>query len=254
MIRTYKCKNGVIEKSKFYCPRKLPVRGGRKKGNTSVAKHDANARQAVRVLARKLNCNYTSADLLVTCTYDDEHLPMLTSHAEQDKLTRNALRRLKRALKKAGAPAPKIITVPSEIDGVTGRPVRHHVHIVLTGTGIRFQGGKWWIGEKTMDQIWAMGSTYTKQLHNQKDFTPLATYLLRQARTGENVKKYSCSRNMEEPVITERVAMTGRPLSRPSRAYMLEVGPWNEETGCHYMRYVADLEKSGNSSPPGSVW
>lgn len=73
VIRTYKC-GRVIEKSKFWAPAGTRVRGGRVKGNTSAAKHDQNARQAVRVVARILNCNfatgtYTSPRSSTTATW-----------------------------------------------------------------------------------------------------------------------------------------------------------------------------------------
>ena len=73
VIRTYKC-GRVIEKSKFWAPAGTRVRGGRVKGNTSAAKHDQNARQAVRMVARILNCNFCHGDLYVTAKFDDDHL------------------------------------------------------------------------------------------------------------------------------------------------------------------------------------
>lgn len=237
VIRTYKC-GRVIEKSKFWVSDRVVIRKGRVKGNTGAAKRDANARAAVKGLARTLNCNCTSRDVLVTCKYNDESLALFDSWQEQDKLTGNFLRRLKYELKKQGVEL-RAVVVHSEMDGETGRRVRPHVHIVLMGSNIIFRDGDWWIGKKTMTQIWGMGSTYTEPLHDQVDYTPLAVYLLRQARRGENVKSYSCTRNLEKPEVRETVTYMEGPMKAPARALLLESGEYNIESGCHYIRYLA---------------
>lgn len=241
VIRTYRS-GRVIEKSKFYVHERVAVRKGKVKGNTGAAKRDANARAAVKVVARTLNCNADHKDVLLTAKYTDEWLAAFSSEAEQDKLTEKFLRRLRYALKKEGVEL-RALWVHSEIDGETGRKVRPHVHIVLMGGGITFRDGEWWVGEKTMTQIWGMGSTYTEQLHDQADFTPLALYLLRQARRGENVKKYSCTRNLKKPEITETVSYLDGPVKAPAKALLLESGEYNIETGCHYIRYLAPEKK-----------
>lgn len=51
VIRTYRA-GQMVEKSKVWVPSQAKVRAGRVKGNTSAAKRDRNAMQAVRVLAR----------------------------------------------------------------------------------------------------------------------------------------------------------------------------------------------------------
>ena len=242
VIRTYKS-GRVVEKSKFWVNERVTVRRGRVKGNTGSAKRDANARAAVKAYARVLNCNCTKQDVLVTCKYDDAHRALFSTWEEQDALTEKFLRRLKYVLKKEGV-ALRATWVHSEIDGETGRKVRPHVHLVLMGSGIVFRDGEWWIGEKTMTQIWGMGSTYTEPLHEQQDYTALALYLLRQARRGENVKKYSCTRNLEKPEITETVTYIDGPVKAPAKALLLESGEYNIETGCHYIRYLAPEQKN----------
>lgn len=243
VIRTYRS-GRVIEKSKFWINERTKVRKGKVKGSTGAAKKDANARAAVKQLARTLNCNCDKRDVLVTCKYTDEWLGQFSTWEEQDKLTGKFLRRMRNALKKEGAELRAVI-VPSEMDGETGRKVRPHVHIVLMGGGVIFRDGEWWIGEKTITELWGMGSTYTEPLHDQVDYTPLAVYLLRQARRGENVKKYSCTRNLKKPEITEQVVTTAGAMKAPARALLLESGEYNIETGCHYIRYLAPEHKNG---------
>ena len=256
VIRTYK-RGRVIEKSKFYVDERVKVRRGKVKGNTGAAKRDANARAAVKACARTLNCNANCRDVLVKGSYSEEWLwefsaldekgKRITDWKKQDRLTAAALRKIRTALRKQGVEM-RALWVHSEIDGESGRPVRPHVHIVLMGGGVIFRDGEWWIGEKTITELWGMGSTYTEPLHDQVDYTPLAVYLLRQARRGENVKKYSCTRNLKKPEITEQVVTTAGAMKAPARALLLESGEYNIETGCHYIRYLAPEHKNGGGT------
>lgn len=251
VIRTYKC-GRVIEKSKFWAPAGTRVRGGRVKGNTSAAKHDQNARQAVRVVARILNCNFHHGDLYVTAKFDDGHLAEIGGdYKTLTRLLGNFTKRLKRHLRRQGVEL-KWLAVPSEKDGETGSPKRLHVHMVITGQGITWRDGAWYVGNAPLDDLWGMGSIYAEPLRDQGDYTQLAVYMLRQARRDvADAKKYSCSRNMAKPEITERVARTSRPLRNPGKTCLLEAGPYNAETGCHYIRYLTDRadDTAGRDGP-----
>ena len=83
-----------------------------------------------------------------------------------------------------------------------------------------------------------MGSVWAEPLHDQPDYTQLAVYLLRQCdRDGK--KAYNPSRNLKKPIVTERLAITGKPLRAPSGAVVMEVGGWDAMHGTHYIRYKA---------------
>ena len=243
MIRTYKS-GRVIEKSKFWVPAQARPRAGRVKNSTSAAKRDQNARRAVRTLARTINCNFGAKDLFVTATFDDGTLAQIGGdYAQLTRLLGNFMKRLKRKVRREGAEL-QWVACPSAMDGETGKPVRLHVHMVLSGNGIRWEDGQWMVGSETLGSIWAMGSLYAEPLRGQGDYTPVAVYMLRQARRDvPDAKKYSCSRNMKQPEITERVVHTGRALRQPARAYLLESSAYDAETGCHYIRYLAPEEK-----------
>lgn len=245
MIRTYKA-GRVIEKSKFWVPANTKARAGRVKGNTSSAKRDQNARRAVHVLARTLNCNFSKGDLYVTCKFTDEYLAQIGGdYAELSRLLGNFLRRLRRKLRKLGLEL-KWVAVPSEKDGETGARKRLHVHMVLTGAGIQWRDGAWYVGEETLEDIWGMGSIYAEPLRGQHDYTPVALYMLRQARRDvPDAKAYTTSRNMIQPEITERIVHTSNAMRQPARAYLLESSQYDAATGCHYIRYLAP-EKGGD--------
>ena len=153
VIRTYKC-GRVIEKSKFWAPAGTRVRGGRVKGNTSAAKRDQNARQAVRMVARILNCNFHHGDLYVTAKFDDGHLAEIGGdYKTLTRLLGNFTKRLKRHLRRQGVEL-KWLAVPSEKDGETGEEKRLHVHMVITGAGITWRDGAWYVGDAPLDDLW----------------------------------------------------------------------------------------------------
>lgn len=235
VVRKY-ISGSVIERSKVYVPSSRRPRTGRVKGHTSAEKRDSNARGAARTLARLLNCNFSHADFMLTVKYDDEHLP--ETWQEQERDAGNFVRRLTRALKGQGAETVKSIIICSELDGKTGELVRKHGHIIISGTGFAFSGGKWKIGRRLLDDIWGKGSVYCESLWDQQDYTPLAVYLIKQtADHRDNRKKYRPSRNMDKPIVTEEIVKTGQELRAPKGAVIKE-RIYTEFGATNYLRYV----------------
>lgn len=233
VIRTYRA-GKIVERSKVWVPTQAKVRGGRVKGNTSAAKRDRNAMQAVRALARSMNCNCNRTWLHMVCKLDDSHLALFD--AEPEKWLKNFRARLSRAVKKQGGELA-YYEVLSHKDGETGEEKRLHVHYVIRLESVRFEGGRWTLGGKALRDIWGMGSVWAEPLHDQPDYTPLALYLLRQAdRNGK--KAYNPSRNLKKPIITETVALTSRPLRAPAGAVVME-NNWDAIKGTNYIRYKA---------------
>ena len=78
MERKYKCRNGVIERTRFLVSDNARPRSSKTKGNTPPRKQEANFNSALRRLARILNCNYThESGLLITLDYDQPGLQKL---------------------------------------------------------------------------------------------------------------------------------------------------------------------------------
>lgn len=240
MIRTMRS-GKVIERSQFWVGARRP-RAGRKKGNSSAAKKDANLRGAVRRLAQILNCNCEHGDLLLTLTYDADHLPADAAGAEkQSALFR---RRLGRVLGDAGARLRGVF-VTADRDGETGEPVRLHHHAVIAGEGISVQWSEdgtlasVTAGGRDLRELWGCGGLDVELLRTQDDYTPIALYLVRQAVGGENVPKWHTTRGLKKPVIeSERVVAAARALRAPGGADVKEVGAFDEYSGTHYIRYV----------------
>lgn len=234
----YKIQSGnVIERYKAWksgTPGKK--RGGRMKGSSTMKKVEQNRQGAVRRLARVLNANFSHADFLLTLNYDEEHLPADWESHERDRAL--VLERIKKRLKKLGMPAARCVSLCADRDGKTGREVRRHIHVVISGDAIRYDGGVWRLGEEPLRDVWGRGNVDPEQLWNQDDYTGLAVYLLRQARTDKaDWKQYHTSRNMVRPVAEEECALTGRELRAPKGTVVME-NHYDARSGSGYIRYV----------------
>ena len=243
VVRRYESGN-VIERSRVYVYTSQPVRKRKVKGNTCAAKADANYRQAVKVFARILNANFgVVPSLFIKLGYDDIHAAP-EGEEDRDALAQtkkdagNFLRRLKRKLKKYGVENVKTVTVCSDLDGETGELVREHVHLIVTAAGISFRDGAWYAGDQRIEDIWGNGSVWAENVAQGGDLTPLAVYLLRQARRQPDKKKYTCSRNMTPTTVTEEEVRPSREMKAPAGCAVRDT-TYDQETGMLvYIRYI----------------
>lgn len=281
MERKYVCANGVVERTRYVVGDNARPRSSRKKGNTTYRKQEANFNSALRKLARILNCNYSHENgLLITLDYDPAGMEALCRKAKlteeqtlwamgarvgaigewkaakkgkqavgidpyedaeledgcaklreaAEKQMNLWLRRIKR---KAGS--LKYIAVTSDIDGDTGEAVRIHHHLVIAAEGLSWD---------LLQQQWRLGSVDIRRLRRQKDYTPVAVYLLRQVRRQPDAKKYAVSRGMLLPAVTEREVLGNPEIRVPAGACVLERAEYNEETVVQYVRYVPKKRES----------
>ncbi len=243
MRRKYICTNGVVEVTQFVVGDKQT--GGRKwhRAKSAEDKRDENARQAVRVAARILNCNYGQEDVLLTMTYSDEAHDRLFGGLDPDetlekakKVLSGVLEKVRKELKNGGqgsgrptdATQMRTFTVTADMDGETGELVRVHHHVVVTSAAAQ-----------SIAERWSHGIVHTESLYKQDDYTPLATYLLGQVRHREGKKKYSCSRNMVKPKVEEQVLAEApdNEIRVQPGAKVLDRTPYREGTLSQYVRY-----------------
>ena len=235
----------VTECSKFYVPEGTRPRSSRR-GKSSPRKQDNNDRDAVKRLARILNCNFRAGDALVTLTYAAE-----TERAEGEKRVKNFLRRLKRQAEKAGLTFRWVLVSSEQTD--EGEQARLHHHLVLSGDLLRFDGQerRWYIGKQPAEEAWGLGWADVRTLRDQKDYTPVAVYLVRQARREPDAKKYRCSRNLCHPApVGERIVKPGHQPWIPRGAVVLERSEYTQESPCQYVRYLLPEKPTGRGSPP----
>lgn len=217
----------VVEKSKFWLPNPGQVRAARSH-TSSRRKQDKNANDAVRVLARQINCNFGYKDLLIELDYDAAGYAAIDGSRDQaEKELRLFLRRLGRAMKKAGLEPRYAGAVTSDMDGATGENRRVHHHVVLCREAAPY-----------IEQCWHRGGYGIRTLRQQDDYTAVASYLVRQVRRIPDKKKWSSSRNLKKPVVYEREARRAGALRNPPKTVLQECSAYDVESGSHYIRYT----------------
>lgn len=230
----------VTEVSQFFVGDRRP-RKTRVKGSSSAAKKDRNLNDAVRRLARILNCNLTEDWIFLTLTYSEEALP--SSPQEAVKRMQLFLRRLRsRGVRFAG------VWITADKDSRTAEIKRLHHHVVISGQGISLTGGKKktaWAGGQTLEDIWGSGIVLATPIEETDDYTQMAVYLVRQAVSGEDVKKWHTSRDLKQPeIISEEIIDRPQALRAPGGADVKEITEYDEQSCSHYIRYVAQSQRS----------
>jgi len=237
MIRKYES-GGVIEKSKFWVPEQTKRRSP-KMAASSNRKRDENEREAIKQLARLVNCNFHHGDLWLTLGYSDKGFKALCEKvnadgiADLDDIKKVAdkelelfLRRMRREAQILGIEF-KYIALTSNMDGKTGEIARPHHHIIMPRASYEL-----------CIKHWHYGNVDYQLLRDQDDYTPLATYLVKQVRRAANESRWKPSRNLKKPVITEEVTHNKGILHAPAGARVLDSGHYDEESGNHYIRYI----------------
>lgn len=251
----------VVEESTVWVGNNAKPRRARKKGSTTAQKKDENERDAVKRLARIINCNFGYGDLLLTPKYSGEGLAKLEAWAREhqeegesweDALLRAAqhqgelyLDRLREVLKAMGITC-KGVLVTSDVDGETGEYVRPHHHLVIQRVAFEAAAEKW-----------KLGSVDYRTLKDQDDYTAVAVYMLRQVRRRENGKRWTATRNMDKPLVSTRWAAAGEELRPDARAVLVERNQW-EPGKPQYIRFVkrplpSERQRSGKREYPDSL-
>lgn len=233
----------VYEKSQFWYSKRRP-RKGRRKGSSNAKKLDRNMEQTVREFARRLNCNFTKEDVFLTLSFDEDSLP--ADATEALRLVKLFMKRLRTWLQKLGLSARMAWILSDKTK--KGDPERLHVHMVVGGEIFEkvwtTSGLELLIAGKNIRDIWKYGLTYAEALRDQKDYTQLASYMIKQAVSGADVKKYHVSQGLDQPVIvSEKIIDKPHELRAPAGAEVLEVSEYDIETGTQYMRYIPAEKK-----------
>ena len=150
------------------------------------------------------------------------------------------IRRVKRELDKAGV-SLRYVAVTSDMDGDTGETVRVHHHLVVDRAA-RDAFAEKWAG---------MGGVDWKPLSPQVDYTPLASYLIRQIRRVPDKKKFVSSlRNLVRPQPKDRIAMSEAEVRVPKGGVLLFREAYHPGLS-QYIRYILPPER--RKRPPGKT-
>ena len=209
-------------------------------GATTPRKQEQNERAAERRLARLINCNFTKGCLLLTLSYSLERFERLVSGiilsglgfgpeairsaAIQER--NNFLRRVKDMLKQSGVEL-KYIAVTSDVNSDTGEHARVHHHILVP--------------KEALDAIvkhWSADEVDIRPLRDQKDYTPIAAYLLKQVKRQKDKSKWSASRNLAHPIVEEWEEYGRAELKAPPKAQVMARSEYDQDQAFQYIRYI----------------
>ena len=159
---------------------------GKRRGKSLASQIERNMREAVKRLARILNCNFKGGDLLLTLKYDNARLPADKKAAKRE--VRNFLRRLDRAHRAATGRRFRWVMVTADHSSRTGEQARLHHHIVMDPVDWEWIAANW-----PADQF-----SY-RRLDNRGDYTAVALYMVRNTGYQRGERSWSSCKGLEKP-------------------------------------------------------
>lgn len=220
-------------------------RGTRVKGKTSLRKILANEREAVKNLARILNCNFGPGDCWITLTYPENTLPGSRDEAKKD--LEKFLRKCRDAFRKATGKGLRYVVSVSDRDGKTGEiGKRLHLHIVMDA-----------VAYEIVTALWPAEDVTYRRLDGRGDYTGIARYMVTNAGPADGKKRWSTSKGLRKPIITEPVPVEAKERIRIPRDVSLKEREEyrDEETGMFsaYVRYTAPGKMQRNAKDGSRV-
>lgn len=194
---------------------------------STKARIDMNRRQATKKLENSINTNFSYRDLLVTLTYNNEHLPLTYNDSKiiARKFT-NKLRK-KRAKDKKTL---KYIYVTEH------KHARLHHHFVINGSGKKLSEEL-----KEIQEMWSRGTVEVEYLDNSGNYSDLAHYLTKENKDDKTIysRRWNSSLNLDKPLIETKVAHDNESLTVPLGASVIEGDSFRNEWGEYvYIKYL----------------
>lgn len=210
-----------------------------KRQASSAARERINLRTSWQKLEMLLAANFGRRDLMVTLTYDDEHLPPNREAAVKE--TRKFLRLLREHRKPRGEPTRYVYTT----EQWSSEGQRLHHHLVLNGTGMD--------GE-VLRSLWANGQVEFSVLDDWDGYEALAKYLTKEAREHGRpevgARSWSASLGLKKPKEESRPVPDNVTLSPPPGAIILDKDERRNGYGEYtYIKYL--LPSRGEETKKG---
>lgn len=168
--------------------RRVPERAPKTKLSTEAQKK-YNHDQAQKKIVLLVNANFVRGDILVTLTFDDEHLP--ESWEEVRRILQNYILRLKRWRKKNGYGELKYIYAIEQTVRKSGKrrgQLHWHVHMLLSK-----------MPRDVVEDLWPEGVRVNARRYNPDRFGSDAAAKYIGKDTGAGNKRFAYSRNLQKP-------------------------------------------------------
>lgn len=225
-----------------------------KKKISSAAQARTNCNTATRKLELLMAANFEPSDLVVTFTYDPEHLP--DSYPAGQKLWSKFIRQLR---KYRAARGQKLAYIYVN-EGKHGDHRLHH-HLIINATQDDLD---------TMRSLWIYGEQIDLSYIRQRGYEGWARYLSKERREASlNGKRmYTASRNLKKPEVEYAWVDDATTIEAPPGAMdVIESGDRNAFASYKYVKYTmptaaylqkqkkdssffADLKYTVTSRPP----
>lgn len=185
MVRTKTIKSGDYLESEIYPVVDGEWERGTRKGKTLEQMQKHNFRRAQKRLERLLNCNFGPGDLL-------PHLTCAKPLTEEEMLrvARNFIRRLKRAMRKAGSELRYLYVIESTGEGANRK---WHIHMAMNGGAL---------SRDQVEAIWGQGLARVDRVQKQeKGLCGFAQYITMRKETQARLlrRRWACSKGLKQP-------------------------------------------------------
>ncbi len=226
--RTTEVRKVMMDLSARYCGQKHR-RGKKVKGRTTLRQMQANEINAVKALARILNCNWGTGDLWITLSYPEKMLPESLEAAKEDR--EKFLRKARKEFKKqTGKSLRYVVTTSREKSDGSGRARLHH-HIVMDR-----------MAYETIAKLWPAEDVTVRHMDGRGDYTGIARYMVTNAGEPDGKKRWSSSKGLKKPIFTEPVPCSfSTKVKVPKNVSLKERNEFQDlETGMVsvYVRYT----------------
>jgi len=204
----------------------VAVRQSKRKASTE-AQQRINAKYSWQKLELMLAANFLPRDLIVTLTFDEEHLP--ETRAQVNARLKKFRKQLQEIRKRKRKELRMIWTIEHRSgDG------RWHVHAVMNATGDDFQD---------ILACWPYGSDLEirkLELTRSKSYETLARYFCKEARERSGLRSWSYTRSCRQPEVETFPVADDEDVRIPKEATVLADASMRTDYGeYHYIKYLA---------------
>lgn len=199
-----------------------------------------NELNAIKKLRRKMNCNFGIGDYHMTLTYKKELRP---DPEGVRKIISQFLKKLRALYRKHEAELKYIMTTEYKSKAI------HH-HLVINGADT-------WNVPAEIQKIWKYGRPKFTTLDDTGNYGQLAEYFVKETGSSfrepdnPNKSRYTCSRNLKEPIVRKKVLLgkSWREEPRPKEGWYIDKNSFyegvNPVTGYRYQYYTMIRIKRG---------